>query len=287
MFGKAPAHRPRRQRATLLCAPPRQNALARPPARANRATAPRPGARLYAVTLTTRLASARERLARRYLDRRLSRKDFTVVSDDCWGGQVYSVLGLKCHSPFIGMGVRPQEYIPFLEHMRDPGALDVLDVSTRADGHYHLLKTRHATLHGMHYDSAAHFHHTYERRLKTILWDRLFIKVDFGKKDYTQEHIARWNELRLPNSVALYPDIPRFRALRIHNGVALPGWELDGAKQFHISCRHFDIFAWLDQGVVRLPAGYRCMQALLMENAFLHRCRAPFRFGRTPYRWHR
>lgn len=235
--------------------------------------------------IAKRFTTFRERLACRYQHRRLLRRDFTIISDDCWGGQIYSAFGLKCHSPFIGMGITAREYIDFLLHFHDAGALDVLGVSTRADNGYHLIQTRHALLHGMHYDSAEDFRRIYERRCKTILHDRVFIKVDFGKKKYLPEHIARWNELKFPNSVALYPDLPRFRALNIHNGVALPDWELDGAKQFHISCRRFDIFEWLNHGTIRLSQPYRFMQILLLEPAFLKRVLHTLHIRRTRYPW--
>jgi uncharacterized protein (DUF1919 family) len=235
--------------------------------------------------IAKRFNTFRGGFARRYQHRRLLRRDFTIISDDCWGGQIYSVFGLKCHSPFIGMGVTAHEYIDFLNHFFDEGALDVLGVSTRADGKYHLIQTRHALLHGMHYDSAEDFRHTYERRCKTILRDRVFIKIDFGKKKYTADDIARWNALKLPNSVALYPDLPRFRALNIHNGVALPDWKLDGAKQFHISCRRFDIFTWLNHGTIELTQAYRFRQILLMEPDLVRRCLAVLHIGRARYPW--
>lgn len=246
--------------------------------------------RPFAVPLppiAKRLKTLRSRLARRYRHRRLLRRDFTVISDDCWGGQLYSAFGLKCHSPFIGMGMLAKEYIDFLNHFHDAGALDILGVSTRADQVYHLIQTRHALLHGMHYDSAEDFRRTYERRCKTILWDRVFIKIDFGKKNYRAEDIERWNALKFPNSVALYPDLPRFRALNIHNGVALPDWELDGVKQFYSSCRRFDIFTWLNHGTIRLTASYRLMQVLLMEKEFVKRLTGLFRLNRPRYPWHR
>lgn len=216
------------------------------------------------ASLIDRLAAARERAASRHCRRQLRLRDISVVSDDCWGGRVYAELGLKCHSPFVGMGIKGNQYLDFLCGMREPGALDVLGVSSQERG-YPVIRTRNANLLGMHYKSDEDFVRTFERRRETILWDRLFIKVDFGKGSYTPEHIERWNALKFPNSVALYPDTARYRAMKIHNGVALPDWELDGVKQFLISCRRFDIFDWINDGVIRLPVRHRLNQLVLME----------------------
>ncbi|WP_162525344.1 DUF1919 domain-containing protein [Rariglobus hedericola] len=238
------------------------------------------------LVITERYNAFRARHARRYKDRRLIRQDFTVISDDCWGGKIYSAFGLKCHSPFIGMGFRAKEYLDFVCHFHDEGALDVLGTSTREDNGFHQIETRHAQLQGMHYDSQEEFLHAYERRRKTILWDRVFIKIDFGKKNYTAEDIARWNALKFPNSIALYPDLPRFREVPIHNGVALPGWDLDGANQFHVSCRSFDLFEWLNHGTIRWSFSYWFRQVIFMEKVPVKRFLLMLGVGRIRYPWH-
>jgi uncharacterized protein (DUF1919 family) len=218
----------------------------------------------------------RNHLSREYIKRRLPRDDFSIVSDDCWGGRVYAELGLKCFSPFIGMGFVPSEYLSFLVRMREPGALDVLSISSEERG-YPIIQTRYARLMGMHYKSNDEFQSRYERRCKLIKWDRLFVKIDLGKPQYEQIDIERWNDLKLPHALALYPaDQPRFRSLAIHQGVAVTGWELDGARQFQLSVRNFDVFSWLNHDRIQLPPVYRGLQFLLMERFFRERCRGIF-----------
>lgn len=229
-------------------------------------------------SISRRWRKFREKLRRRFLRRCLLRRDFTIVSDDCWGGRIYSEFGLRCHSPFVGMGFTAREYLDFLAGFREPGALEILGEKPSESG-YPMLQTRNAWLYGLHFETAEEFRHAFERRCKTILWDRVFIKIDFGKTKYRREDIARWNALKLPNSVALHPDEARFRELNIHNGVALPDWVLDGAKQFGISCRRFDIFDWLNHGRVGWSVAYGCRQLLGFEQFFGERVRGFFRRG--------
>lgn len=224
------------------------------------------------LPLRKQLGAFRRLLARSYVRRRLKIRQVTVVSDDCWGGQVYSEFHLPCHTPFISLGVHPTEYVDFLCHLREPGALDVIGTGTHPKG-YPLLRTRHAWLYGLHYETLQDMLHTYERRRRRILWDRLFIKIDFGKAEYTPESIARWNELKFPNSVALYPDEPAYRAQRIHHGVALPDWHTNGDMQFPISCRRFDFFHWLNTGQIERSLAHRCLQFLLLERRPVERLR--------------
>jgi len=219
------------------------------------------------------LRSFRKKLVRRYINHRLIRKDYTVISDDCWGGRLYADLGLKCRSPFILMGFTASEYINFLCQCREPGALDVISISSEERG-YPIIQTRHARLFGQHYTSEAIFRTTYERRCKTILWDRVFIKINLGNPKYRPEDIARWNELKLPNSVAIYPDEPRFKATPIHNGVALPDWEKtdasNGYRQFYLSTLRFDILHWLNHGTIRNTLAYQCAHFVFQRKFFFH-----------------
>ena len=219
-----------------------------------------------------RVRAARNQLAKSYVNRRLQRRDFTIISDDCWAGRLYSDLRLKTHSPFISMGFTAREYLDFLCKMREPGALDVLSVSSEERG-YPIIQTRYARLFGLHYSSDEEFRARYERRCKSILWDRLFIKIDFGNPKYRPEDLARWNELKLPNSLAFYsPDCP-FNGQYIHNGLLLPDWVPDGDRKFPLSIRRFDLFSWLNTGRIHCPLSYRIPQFLLVEKMFLPRCR--------------
>jgi len=150
------------------------------------------------------------------------------------------------------MGFTPREYINFITHLREPGALQAISVSSEERG-YPIIETPHARLFGFHDKSEKDFKNRYERRCQLIDWDHLFIKIDLGKKKYREEDIHRWNELRLPNSVALFPDQPKFHAAAIHNGVCVSNWIEDGYHMFPRSCHAFDVIEWLNNGTV-LPS---------------------------------
>lgn len=211
-----------------------------------------------------KLSNLRIGLARNYMRRRLRERDVTILSDDCWGGKLYKELGLPCRSPLVSLGVHVAEYLDLLFHIKERGALEVTGCATHPQG-YPLLRTPYAWLYGFHYRSHEEFLQSYERRRKRMVWDKLFIKIDLGKDECRPEHIARWNELRLPNSIALYPDEPEFRAFKIHHGVAMPDWQKDGSRQFAFSCRRFDVFHWLNTGTIERSPSYRCFQFLLFD----------------------
>lgn len=204
------------------------------------------------MDLKAHLVSLRAQLGHWYVKHRLKREAVTLISDDCWGGQFYVNFGLQFCSPFIGTIVYPPDYFNLITYFREPGALDVISVSSEEFGHP-ILKTRHARVFAPHDKSDSDFLKKYERRCTRIDWDHVFIKIDLGREEYGEEDIHRWNELKLPNSVAFYPDQPRYHEAEIHHGVCVPDWLADGARMFQRSCHVFDVLTWLNNGTISPP----------------------------------
>lgn len=48
---------------------------------------------------------------------KLHNKDFTLISDNCWGGLWYGRFGMQYTSPTVGMWIPPKDYIKFLKNM--------------------------------------------------------------------------------------------------------------------------------------------------------------------------
>ena len=45
-----------------------------------------------------------------------SKQEFVVVSNNCWGGEIYKRLGLQYNTPFIGLYITSKHYIKLLEN---------------------------------------------------------------------------------------------------------------------------------------------------------------------------
>ena len=45
---------------------------------------------------------------------RLRRADFSIISNNCWGGHVYQILGRQFSTPFIGLFISPRSYLRLL-----------------------------------------------------------------------------------------------------------------------------------------------------------------------------
>lgn len=48
---------------------------------------------------------------------KIKNKDFTIISNNCWGGYVYRYYGLEYNSPTIGGYFFSEDYIKFLKNL--------------------------------------------------------------------------------------------------------------------------------------------------------------------------
>lgn len=47
----------------------------------------------------------------------LKNRDFTIISNNCWGGRIYDKYALPYKTPTIGLWIPPSDYVKFLENM--------------------------------------------------------------------------------------------------------------------------------------------------------------------------
>ena len=49
--------------------------------------------------------------------KKLKIKDFSIISNNCWGGNIYQYLNLEYKSPTIGLMIFPDDYVKFCKHI--------------------------------------------------------------------------------------------------------------------------------------------------------------------------
>jgi len=185
----------------------------------------------------------------RSLAARLVKHDFSVISEDCWGGQIYKELGRPYLTPTAGLIIESAGYLRFLENLRAPDATNLVFENDSAP--HPIARTPYARIHFLHYESREKAESTFRRRYERIKWDNLLFKIDFGKPGCDASHIERWNKLKLKNSVALFPSgITDLWEKEIHNGVMVSDWTKNGVLMLSRSRKHFDLIRWINEGHV-------------------------------------
>jgi uncharacterized protein (DUF1919 family) len=189
----------------------------------------------------------------------------TILTEDCWGGEFCRTLGCAYTTPLVGAFILAGDYLTFLENITAPDAfhLESVDTSHR----YPVGRTPYATIHFLHGRSWDEVTAAWPRRIARISHDRLFFKIDFGKSGYTQDDIARWNALALPNAIALLPPRPRIGLdfSSVHQGWRMKQWTYHGAGMFHLSRRAFDFHYWIRTGRLRTCWWNRALNFLFWD----------------------
>jgi uncharacterized protein (DUF1919 family) len=144
----------------------------------------------------------------------LSNKEFSIISDNCWGGFVYQYLNLDFKSPFIGLFVFSSDYIRLIKDLRsylnyplefiDPkesiyreqmekyGTFNTYPIALLGDVEIHFL----------HYDNETVAREKWERRVKRIDYNNLIVK--FCDRDLaTNEHIDEFLKLDFERKICL------------------------------------------------------------------------------------
>jgi uncharacterized protein (DUF1919 family) len=185
--------------------------------------------------------------------RRLKKRDFTIVSNDCWGAEVYKDLHLPFNTPLIGTFVSAPCFLSIAEN---PEKILSAPITFREISKYDYIEETKARygrrfptgvladdveIHFLHYESTAEAKAKWTRRASRINFERLFFKLSADKDLCTDEIIRAFDQLairKLVLSSEPHPDQPSV--------VTTSNYTIDGKSMYAISVEHFDIVEWLN-----------------------------------------
>lgn len=123
--------------------------------------------------------------------KKLCNTDFTIISNNCWGGLVYESYNLPKQSPTVGMYFMAQEYLKFisnLEHYVNGCELQFVDpqkakyrqfyAQDRRFGTYPIAQLDDVEIAMLHYHSEEEAKEKWGRRCLRINWDKLIVKMN-------------------------------------------------------------------------------------------------------------
>lgn len=151
-------------------------------------------------------------------NKRLKNKDFTIISNNCWGGTVYEAYNLKKQSPTIGIFFMAEDYITFLSDLEGYMGSELTFIKPeqsrwkdapqisgdRRFGHYpvgQLFNEKKAIeIFFLHYHSESEARDKWERRIKRINWNKLLIKFN-DQNGCTEKSVMDFIELSFSNKI--------------------------------------------------------------------------------------
>nr|WP_308623741.1 DUF1919 domain-containing protein [uncultured Eisenbergiella sp.] len=148
--------------------------------------------------------------------------DFTIISNNCWGGMIYESYNLPKESPTVGMFFMADDYIRFLRNIKPYLASELVFIrpenskwkdssvikNDKRFGSYPIARfeillgrgTENIEIFFLHYHSEKEAKEKWERRIKRINWNRLLVKFN-DQNGCTESHIKMFETLPYKNKI--------------------------------------------------------------------------------------
>lgn len=144
--------------------------------------------------------------------KKLRDDNFTIISNNCWGGTVYESYGIKKLSPTVGMFIMPADYLKFVSHLDyylaqqlefvDPNSSKWKEtLQGKSNWETYLIgKLDDIELHMLHYHDEETARKKWESRVQRVNRQRLIFKFN-DQNGATREHIEEFMDLPFKNKL--------------------------------------------------------------------------------------
>jgi len=217
-------------------------------------------------TLKDKLRDSRNALFSLYEIKRLKNKSYVLVTNNCWGYELYNSTGREYNTPFIGLFLFPECYVRFLENFED---CLTAEIKFKRQSKYYMEPKSYPIgildgdieIHFLHYTSESEARDKWQRRVsrfKKAIADgaEIYFKL-CDCEGCSPEQLARFHALPFQNKISIglqkFNNPHHLHVPRLHNpsGTAL----MDGARLFKKRYTYFDITQWLLCGeIAKTPA---------------------------------
>ena len=198
-------------------------------------------------------------IRRRLFRARVRNRDFTIVTNNCWGAHIYQGLGEPFRTPFIGLFLAPECYLRLLERLRWYLEQPLEFVGASRHEYVNRFRREKGTsypigvlggdveLQFLHYASEDEARDKWSRRVARVPPDDDRIFVKFCDRDgCTPEQIAAFDRLPWRHKVCFVsrpmPELESTVWIPESDGPTVP----DGLQLSRISPRYFDAAGWIN-----------------------------------------
>ncbi len=139
--------------------------------------------------------------------KKIYNNEFTIISNNCWGGFIYQSYGLKYNSPTIGLYFTAKDYIKFIKELKKYLSLELTFIEPKDSKNYKNLdvdfpigKLGDIEIYFMHYKSKKEAKDKWDRRRERINWKNIIIKFS-NQNDCTIKEINDFINLKYKNKI--------------------------------------------------------------------------------------
>lgn len=204
-------------------------------------------------------------------DRRLMKaKEFAIVSNNCWGGEIYKWLGHKFNTPFIGLFMYAPCYVRFLKDLQKNlvAPLNFVNQSKYTSGNieYPIGTINGMEIHFVHYASPEEAKEKWNRRavrlLRQLMKGPVFFKM--CDRDLASETLLKeFHALPFKNKLSF--GTKPIEGLNNHIKIkSQAAFVPDGVILHKLSYRHCNLMNWIS-GKDSIPDPISTFKAKLLE----------------------
>jgi uncharacterized protein (DUF1919 family) len=149
-----------------------------------------------------------------YRRTKIQNNDFSIISNNCWGGFVSQYFGLSYNSPFVGLFIFSPDYIKLLRNIKYYLSLNLCFINPNNSRYKDELMKNNTIrkypigllddveIHFLHYKDTAEAFEKWERRKKRINFNNMIVK--FCERDLaTEDLIEQFDQLNFKNKICL------------------------------------------------------------------------------------
>ena len=190
--------------------------------------------------------------------KKLKKDDFTIISNNCWGGFVYRYFGLPYLSPFAGLYVWADDYMKLLTNIKYylSCPLEQIELSEskyqeviiqRKQQDKILAKLCDVEMVLLHYSTWEEAKEKWDRRVARVNYDNLVVKLS-RQNLCTDEHIARFQEMSFAKKIC-FDNKPT----SLPYSVYIPGFENAEylGNDIDTFLKHVNLYEFLNEGNIK------------------------------------
>lgn len=147
-----------------------------------------------------------------YRRKKLINTDFTIISNNCWGGMIYESYNLPKESPTVGMFFFAKDYIKFVSNLKQYLDCEIRFINPNESkwkkeaskdkrfGTYPIGILKDVEIFFLHYHSEEEAKEKWKRRCKRINFDKLLIKFN-DQNGCTEQEVRTFLDLPIKNKL--------------------------------------------------------------------------------------
>lgn len=166
--------------------------------------------------------------------KKLNNLDFTIISNNCWGGVCYEYFHLPKKTPTAGLYFYPDDYIKFVSNLRHYLSIEIEMITSKESKYYKQMLERgeenipvgkidDVEIVFLHYKDPVVAKDKWERRRKKVNWNNMILKFSY-MNGCTDEHVREFEKIKgvkkfvlVPHEFPEYPDC-KLASYSVNNG---------------------------------------------------------------------